>query len=39
MQADLINKGFTDFIPKPFRPDDLRQKIIQYVMSYRKKTA
>jgi signal transduction histidine kinase len=31
MQADLIYKGFNDFIPKPFRPDDLRQKIIHYV--------
>lgn len=31
MQADLIYKGFNDFIPKPFRPDDLRQKLIHYV--------
>ncbi|HPZ88219.1 MAG TPA: ATP-binding protein [Flavihumibacter sp.] len=38
MQADLIYKGFNDFIPKPFRPDDLRQKIIQYV-NQRRKTA
>jgi PAS domain S-box-containing protein len=35
MQADLIDKGFNDFIPKPFRPDDLRQKIIQYVNNFR----
>ncbi len=39
MQADLIDKGFTDFIPKPFRPDDLRQKIIQYVTARRRATA
>lgn len=30
MQADLIDKGFNDFIPKPFRPEDLKQKLLQY---------
>ena len=39
MQADLIDKGFSDFIPKPFRPDDLREKIIHYVNMYRRKIA
>ncbi|MBZ5857341.1 ATP-binding protein [Flavihumibacter profundi] len=39
MQADLIEKGFNDFIPKPFRPDDLRQKIRHYVNTARKKRA
>jgi len=29
MQADLIRKGFTEFIPKPFRPEDLHKKILQ----------
>ncbi len=29
MQADLLTKGFTDFIPKPFRPEDLHKKILQ----------
>jgi signal transduction histidine kinase/CheY-like chemotaxis protein len=29
MQADLMNKGFTEFIPKPFRPEDLHKKILQ----------
>ncbi len=29
MQSDLISKGFTDFIPKPFRPEDLHKKILQ----------
>ena len=27
MQADLLQKGFIDFIPKPFRPEDLHNKI------------
>jgi CheY-like chemotaxis protein len=27
MQADLIQKGFTDFLHKPFRPEDLHAKI------------
>ncbi len=29
MQADLLRKGFTEFIPKPFRPEDLHKKILQ----------
>jgi CheY-like chemotaxis protein/nitrogen-specific signal transduction histidine kinase len=29
MQDDLLSKGFTEFIPKPFRPDDLHKKILQ----------
>ncbi|MBS1567322.1 MAG: response regulator [Bacteroidetes bacterium] len=27
MQADLLQKGFIDFVRKPFRPDDLYNKI------------
>ncbi len=27
MQADLLQKGFIDFVPKPFRPEDLHNKI------------
>jgi signal transduction histidine kinase/ActR/RegA family two-component response regulator len=29
MHNDLLHKGFTDFIPKPFRPEDLHRKILQ----------
>jgi CheY-like chemotaxis protein len=29
MYADLLHKGFTDFIPKPFRPEELHKKILQ----------
>ncbi len=29
MQADLLKKGFTEFITKPFRPEDLHKKILQ----------
>jgi len=27
MRADLIQKGFREFVPKPFRPEDLHNKI------------
>ena len=30
MAEDLKNKGFTDFITKPFRPEDLHKKILHY---------
>lgn len=30
MMEDLYLKGFNDFLPKPFRPDDLKDKIIKY---------
>jgi PAS domain S-box-containing protein len=29
MHTDLLHKGFTDFIHKPFRPEDLHRKILQ----------
>lgn len=35
MQADLLQKGFTDFIHKPFRPEDLHSKIRYYVSALR----
>jgi CheY-like chemotaxis protein len=31
MYEDLRAKGFNDFIRKPFRPEDLHQKIREYV--------
>lgn len=31
MLAHLVNKGFTDYVQKPFRPEDLHGKISQYV--------
>jgi signal transduction histidine kinase/CheY-like chemotaxis protein len=30
MHADLVSKGFTDYIQKPFRPEDLHRKLSQY---------
>jgi K+-sensing histidine kinase KdpD/CheY-like chemotaxis protein len=30
MYEDLANKGFTDYIQKPFRPEDLHRKLAQY---------
>jgi signal transduction histidine kinase/CheY-like chemotaxis protein len=30
MHADLSNKGFSDYIQKPFRPEHLQQKLHQY---------
>jgi PAS domain S-box-containing protein len=35
MQADLLQKGFTDFIHKPFRPGDLHSKISYLVNALR----
>jgi signal transduction histidine kinase len=35
MLADLLQKGFTDFIHKPFRPEDLHQKISHHINSMR----
>ena len=29
MFNDLLSKGFTDFVPKPFRPEELHKKLIQ----------
>lgn len=35
MQADLLQKGFTDFIHKPFRPEELHAKISYLVSALR----
>ena len=35
MQNDLKEKGFTDYIHKPFRPDDLHHKIATYALPNR----
>ena len=33
MLADLLQKGFIDFIPKPFRPEDLHGKIAYHLQN------
>jgi CheY-like chemotaxis protein len=33
MHADLVSKGFTDYIQKPFRPEDLHRKLSMYAPS------
>jgi PAS domain S-box-containing protein len=33
MQADLTSKGFSDYIQKPFRPEDLHRKLAKYVQN------
>ncbi len=35
MQQDLAEKGFTDFIHKPFRPEDLHAKIFNHIQAKR----
>jgi len=35
MQVDLLQKGFTDFIHKPFRPEDLHAKISFFIAAMR----
>lgn len=35
IHADLLSKGFTDFIHKPFRPEDLHNKINMQVQAKR----
>jgi CheY-like chemotaxis protein len=32
MQLDLLGKGFVDYVHKPFRPEDLHQKISSLVL-------
>jgi CheY-like chemotaxis protein len=32
MQLDLLSKGFVDYVHKPFRPEDLHQKISSLVL-------
>ena len=36
MQTDLLQKGFTDFIHKPFRPEDLHAKISSLVANMKR---
>lgn len=31
MHSDLLSHGFTDYLQKPFRPEDLHGKIAQYI--------
>jgi CheY-like chemotaxis protein len=35
MQNDLLKKGFVDYIHKPFRPEDLHNKIAALIMERR----
>ncbi|RYY30028.1 MAG: response regulator, partial [Chitinophagaceae bacterium] len=35
MQVDLLRKGFIDFVPKPFRPEDLHGKIAALLLQKR----
>ncbi len=35
MQSDLIKRGFIDYIHKPFRPEDLHNKIATLIMEKR----
>ncbi len=30
MREDLLNKGFNDYVPKPFKPEELHKKILHY---------
>jgi len=39
MQADLLEKGFNDFIHKPFRPEDLHSKIRYFVSAQKERDA
>lgn len=38
IREDLLNKGFNDYVPKPFKPEELHQKIMQYtnLLNFRK---
>lgn len=36
IQIDLMNKGFNDFVHKPFRPEDLHAKISKHINGDRK---
>jgi CheY-like chemotaxis protein len=35
MRADLLSKGFMEFVPKPFRPEDLHNKISMLLSAHR----
>ena len=37
MYDDLLQKGFTDFIHKPFRPEELQQKILDLIQMRHKR--
>lgn len=30
IQEDLLSKGFNDYVPKPFKPEELHRKIMQF---------
>ena len=30
IKEDLLSKGFNDYMPKPFKPEELHKKLVQY---------
>jgi CheY-like chemotaxis protein len=33
IKEDLVSKGFNDYMPKPFKPEELHKKLVQYTQS------
>jgi len=39
IREDLLSKGFNDYVPKPFKPEELHQKIMQFTSFLKLKKA